>query len=296
MLEESLSFLNEHPTIKNVTELIIVSALTLVVLIVILHLEKKATKKMGIFKTSINMRYAEIIFRFIIIFIAVQWVVLSSPLTRPFGKILFQGSALIVAIAGFAAQPVISDLICGLMISITKPFDIGDRIELENGTSGIVKDITLHHVVIQTIDTLQMIVPNSKLSSMMLQNMSYRTTVRSLHFRFNVSYDTDVKEAMAVIFNAVKASPYSIPGKKGKSGQQEYGDVYFFSFSESSLVLVVTVYFEPTHPSEVVKSDINLRVKNALNAAGIEIPYNYVNVVLGGKEPETEEENEKKQA
>ena len=78
---------------------------------------------------------------------------------------------MIAAVAGFAAQPVIADLICGMMISATKPFDIGDRIELEDGTAGIVKDITLRHVTLQDIDTIVRIIPNSKLNGMKITNM-----------------------------------------------------------------------------------------------------------------------------
>ena len=44
--------------------------------------------------------------------------------------------------------------------------------------------------------------------------------------------------------------------------------------------MATTVYYEPTTPTEVVKSDINTRVKRALDENGIEIPYNYVNVVV----------------
>ena len=49
--------------------------------------------------------------------------------------------------------------------------------------------------------------------------------------------------------------------------------------------MATTVYYEPTNPTEAVKDDINSRVKRALDAAGIEIPYNYVTVAMP---PETE--------
>ena len=263
------------------------------VVFVILRLEKKAGRKVGALKSNINIRFVENIVRFIVILVAFQWVIFSSPLTKSIGTVVFRGSALLVAIGGFAAQPVIADLICGLMISFTKPFDIGDRIELEDGTAGIVKDITVRHVVIQKIDTIQMIVPNSKLNGMKLLNMSYHTETRSIYFQFNVSYDTDVKNAMAVIFGAIKESPYSIPGKKRKdSDEYEYGPVYFLAYTDSSLQLAVTVYFEPVHPSEVVKSDINTRVNYALKDAGIEIPYNYVTVVMNQPEKTPAEDKE----
>ena len=278
-----LQFFENHPTLWEVIKLAFMTAVAVVVLMFVLRMEKKLVHRLLADRRSINLRFVESIARFVLILLAVQWVVMSSPITESFGKVLFQGTAIIGAIAGFAAQPVIADMICGLMISATKPFDIGDRIELEDGTAGVVKDITLRHVVLQTIDTVRLIIPNSKLNSMQLTNMSYHAPVRSVHFRFSVAYHADPQFAMEVIRRAVAESPYSVPGRQGEAGG-EYGPVYFISYAESSLVMATTVYFDPANATEVVKSDINTRVKRALDAAGIEIPYNYVNVVMRGGE------------
>ena len=276
-------FFQAHPTLWQALKLIFTAVVTIVVVTFLLRMEKKASGKLLAKNNSINLRFVESIARFVLILVAVEWVVMSSPLTQSFGRVLFQGTAIIGAIAGFAAQPVIADMICGLMLTLTKPFDIGDRIELEDGTSGIVKDLTMRHVVLQGIDTLRIIVPNSKLSGMKVTNMSLPDRLRSIHFRFGVSYDTDVERAMAVIRRAVEESPHSVPGKPGPSGN-DYGPVYFIAFEDSSLVLETTVYFEQKSPTEVVRSDINSRVKRALEAAGIEIPYNYVNLVMKEKQ------------
>ncbi len=273
-------FFQSHPTLWQALKLVFTAVVTAVVVTYLLRFEKKVTRKLLSKVNNINLRFVASILRFIVILLAVQWVIMSSPLTQSFGRILFQGTAIVGAIAGFAAQPVIADLICGLMLSATKPFDIGDRIELEDGTAGIVKDITLRHVVLQTIDTMRVIIPNSKLNAMKVTNMSLRgSRLRSIHFHFGTAYGTDVERAIAVIRQAVEESPHTVPGKPGAAGN-EYGPVYFMAFEESSLTLATTVYFEPTTPSEVVKSDINARVKRALEAAGIEIPYNYINVVM----------------
>ena len=271
--------LNSHPMLGEVLKLIATAVLTSVAVSFALRLEKKASRRLIEKRGNINIRFVESVVRFVIIFLAVQWIVMSSPLTQSFGSVLFQGTAIVGAIAGFAAQPVISDMICGLMISATKPFDIGDRIELDNGTAGIVRDITLRHVVLQDIDTVVQVIPNSKLNGMKIANMSYRTKTRSLHMHFSVAYGTEIEKAMDVIARAVRESEYSIPGKDGKNGK-EYGPVYFIQYEESGLVLATTVYYEPATPTEMVKSDINTRVKRALEENGIEIPYRYVNVIL----------------
>ena len=67
---------------------------------------------------------------------------------------------------------------------------------------------------------------------------------------------------------------------KEKEGEMEYGPVYFIAYADSSLTMATTVYYEPTVTTEVLKNDINMRVNKAFKENGIEIPYNYVNVVM----------------
>jgi small-conductance mechanosensitive channel len=119
---------------------------------------------------------------------------------------------------------------------------------------------------------------------MLLKNMSRSSKpgMRSIYFRFGVAYHTDMDKAKQVVREAVEACPYSVPGKNGPDGM-DYAPVYFIEYDDSSLVLTTTVYYTPSHPTEVVKSDINTRVKCALEEAGIEIPYNYVNVIFSDK-------------
>lgn len=194
-------------------------------------------------------------------------------------KTLLGGTAIISAVLAFAAQDVIKDILAGMMISIHKPFEIGDRIELEDGTAGIVENITLRHVVLINIDTLRIIIPNSKLNSLKLVNLSVGEFDRSAHFRFSVGYDTDIALAKRVIFEAVKESEYSIPVARVKGDAVKYPPVYFMRFADSALILEVTVYYEKCFTTETVINDINTRVREALMANGIEIPYNYVTVV-----------------
>ena len=274
-----LEFLRSNPTLWEALKLILSAVITFVLVSLLLRFESKVSKRLIGKRNNINLRFVENIVRFVVIFLAVQWVVMSSPITQSFGRVLFQGTAIIGAIAGFAAQPVIADMICGLILSATKPFNIGDRIELEDGTAGIVQDITLRHVTLLVIDTVVCVIPNSKLNNMKITNMSRGAGLCSMHMRFNVSYDTEIEKAMAVIGRAVRESPHTVPDRRDGE-DAEYGPVYFIEYADSSLVMATTVYFPPTVTTEVVKSDINLRVKRALDENGFEIPYNYVNVVM----------------
>ena len=273
-------FFDKTTALGQAVELLIYTFIACIATTIILLIYNRFVKKKLKDKKNIQIRFTQNIIRTLIILIAVIWVLVSSTATTDIGKVLFQGTAIIGAVAGLAAQPVLGDLFSGLALSFNKPFEIGDRIELDNGTRGIVMDITPRHVVLRTIDTIDVIVPNSKINSCLITNMSHNTKIRSVHMRFNVAYGTDIEKAMKVVRDAVIESDYSEPEWKNK----DYGPVYFISYADSSLVLATTVYFKPVNATEVVMSDINKRVNDAFAREGIEIPFNYVNVVMKDKD------------
>ncbi len=214
------------------------------------------------------------------IFVAVVILALSAfGGTNSVWQTLLGGTAVISAVVAFAAQDVIKDVLAGMMISLYKPFEIGSRIELEDGTAGIVEDITMRHVVLIGLDSVRIVIPNSRLNAMRLSNFSYHTDLRSVQFRFPIGYDSDVELAKKVIAQAIEECEYTVPGKKSGSGEVNYGPVYFLELADSALIMAVTVYYYKTSATEAVKSEINTRVREALTQNGIEIPYNYVNVI-----------------
>ncbi len=273
-MEAISKFLKDHPTISTWGSLGLSILVAVIIVFILLKFEKKIAARMIKKFDGINARFTEKLIRFLIIFIATMAVIMGNKITQSFGSSLFQGTAVLAAIAGFAAQPILSNMFCGFMISTTKPFNIGDRIELDDGTAGIVKDITIRHVVLQGIDTLKIVIPNSEINNRRITNLSHMTRTRSIHFRFQVGLNTNADDAKRIIREAIEESPHSVP----RDGE-DYSPVYFLNFTDNGLMMATTVYYEPTSPTEAVKDDINSRVKRALEANNIEIPYNYVTVV-----------------
>ena len=193
-------------------------------------------------------------------------------------SIFLKGSALVVAIVGFAAQPAISDLICGFLISVNKPFEIGDRIVPEGMEPGIVEDITLRHTVIRIYDGLRVIVPNSVLNTKTVINTSYKNDRRGIHLTYSVSYDTDVQYAMDTIRDCVVESPYTL-GVETDGINEDSGPVYFLKFADSALILETTIWITRQTNSYVATTDVNNRINRAFKERGIEIPYNFINVI-----------------
>ena len=267
-------------TLGRTFEFLFHAAIAAVVLTIVLIVYNRIVSKSLRDKKNIQIRFTQNLIRFLFVIAAVIWVLVSSSATTDIGKVLFQGTAIIGAVAGLAAQPILGDLFSGIAISFHRPFEIGDRIELNNGIKGVVMDITPRHVVIRSIDTIDIIVPNSIINSSIITNTNYDSKTRSLNLKFNVAYGTDIDHAKKVLRKAVMDSEFTVPSWKGKY----YGPVYFSSHADSSLVLSTTIYYPVTAATEAVVSDINTRVNKAFAKEGIEIPFNYVNVVMKDEE------------
>lgn len=211
-------------------------------------------------------------------------IALISSLTgiRSVWQTMLGGTAIVSAVVAFVAQDIIKDILAGLMISVHRPFEPGDRIVLEDGTNGIVETMTLRHVVLIGVDTLRYIIPNSKINAMKISNLSYHREDRAVQLQFAVGYESDMALVKRTIARAVKDSPYSLPNLKDANGRPRYADPYFLAFESSALRMQVTVYYPTSIKTEVIVDDINVRVREALREANIEIPYSYVNVITSG--------------
>jgi small conductance mechanosensitive channel len=194
---------------------------------------------------------------------------------------LLGSTAVIAVVAGLAANEVLKDMFAGLELSIYKPFDVGSRIMLEDGTAGIVEKMTLRHVVVMLLDTTRLIVPNSKANSGMIVNYSYLDTVpRSLELKFPIGYTSDIEKAKEIVRKTICDCPLTLNEDKYKEDEPNSRSVYFLSLGESSLILGATVKFPHEIRTEVVKDEINTQVFKALEENGIEIPYKYMNVIV----------------
>ena len=197
-----------------------VKFIVLIAIIVVSNLVIAFLKNQTKFRTSLHGKYLLQIIRLIIFVICLAEMLEAIDPELNMRSILLRGSALVVAVLGFAAQPVISAVMSGLLISIHKPFEIGDRVIIDGAATGVVEDITLRHTVISIYDGFRVIIPNSELNSRVVTNTSYRMKDRrGIHLSYSVSYETDVQKAMDVIRDCVAASPYtlSVENRKGKA-------------------------------------------------------------------------------
>jgi small-conductance mechanosensitive channel len=84
---------------------------------------------------------------------------------------ILASSAVLGLVIGFAARQTIANMVAGMLLAITQPLRIGDRVTFEEET-GRVDDVTLSYTYIDTGDGRLMVVPNEKIVSGTLFNHS----------------------------------------------------------------------------------------------------------------------------
>ncbi|MBR5338057.1 MAG: mechanosensitive ion channel family protein [Lachnospiraceae bacterium] len=260
---------------------ILITLLFIAIYILVFILLLKGNKK--IFHNIMEKRGGSVSYQFLEKVISL--VIIVYFIVIPLGgdqvaRSLLGSTAVIAAVVGLAANDVIKDMLAGLQISIYKPFDVGSRVQLEDGRTGVVEKLNLRHVVLRQIDTTRLIVPNAKASTMIITNYSYGDVPRSIEMKFPIGYGSDIEKAKNIIRETICSSPLTLNEDSFKEGDPNSRTVYFLDLSDSALLIGATIYYPYDIRSEVVKDEINTQVFNALKNAGIEIPYNYVNVVM----------------
>jgi small conductance mechanosensitive channel len=116
---------------------------------------------------------------------------------------LVAGIGVIGVGAGLALQGVLSNIVAGLTIIFTKPFRVGEYIEV-SGVHGQVKAIDLSATVLTHSDLSTVVVPNKKIVGEILHNYG---NVRQLHIAVGVGYGSDMNRVLALTRQIIETNP-----------------------------------------------------------------------------------------
>jgi len=112
---------------------------------------------------------------FIVGVLGVGSVLMTFPNVRQLGASLLASAGLAGIVAGFAARPVLGNLIAGLQIALTQPIRIDDVLIVENEW-GRVEEITETYVVVRIWDDRRLIVPLEYFIQHPFQNWTRHTS------------------------------------------------------------------------------------------------------------------------
>jgi len=91
---------------------------------------------------------------------------------------------------GFGLQEITKNLISGLTLLVEGKLQVGDYIEFD-GLLGYIQEISIRSTVIRTFDGVDVVVPNSNLTSNRVLNWSYKSLTGKIRLSIGVAYDSD---------------------------------------------------------------------------------------------------------
>lgn len=180
------------------------------------------------------------------------------------------GAAGIAGVAiGFAAQTSVSNLISGLFVLTEGSIHVGDTI-IVGDVTGVVDEVKLLSIRVHTFDNQMVRIPNSTIINSNLTNNSYHDK-RRLTLNVGVDYSTDMKLALETLKKAPELCPTVL--------KDPAPAVWFDGFADSSINLVVAVWFKPEDFLQT-KNDLYIAIKKVLDEANISIPFNQMDVMI----------------
>lgn len=170
----------------------------------------------------------------------------------------------------FAMQSVLGNLVAGLNIIFTKPFTVGEYIELL-GVYGEVKNISVFTTTLLHADNSRVVVPNRKIIGEILHNYG---KIRQMSLSVGVAYDADIKLARATIKGILDGNPRILKEPAAVVGVSSLGD---------SAVVISVLPWVAVPDFFVAQTEVNEAIIEEFGKKKISIPYPQTEVRILGK-------------
>lgn len=224
---------------------------------------------------------------FVVYLLALIFLFYNIPAFKSIGVALFASAGIFAAIAGFASQTALANMVSGVMIVIFRPFRVNDLISIRELT-GTVENITLRHTIIRDFDNQRLIIPNSQISAETILNSSIEDERICVRLQMGISYDSDVDKALEIMVEEAMKQPLRIDGRTeaDKAAGEDEVRARVIGFGDSSVTLRIWAWVKNPDDGFELKWDLYKNIKKRFDAEGIEIPFPYRTIVM--KKPKDE--------
>ncbi len=168
---------------------------------------------------------------------------------------------------GMALSGTLQNFAGGVLILLFKPFKVGHFIKAQ-GFSGTVKEIQIFNTILLTPDNHEVIVPNGGLATNALENFSTQEK-RKIIWTFGIGYGDSVQKAREVLTELLTNDERIL--------KEEPPFIQLAELGDSSVNLTVRVWVKAEHYWPV-HFEINEKVYEAFNDAGLNIPFPQMDV------------------
>ena len=161
---------------------------------------------------------------------------------------------------GLALEGSMANVAAGLLLLITRPYNVGDYVEL-SGQEGTVDDLNIFTTTLRTVDNVKVIIANGEVRGSTIKNLTSLGR-RRVDVDFGIDYDDDMDKAMDIIKKTA--------AKDKRLLEAPWAKVVYLN--DSSVDIQMRVWCKPEDYWDV-RFDLIKDVKEAFDKGGISIPY-----------------------
>lgn len=173
------------------------------------------------------------------------------------------GGALGVGL-GFGLQKLASNYVSGFVILLERSLRIGDNVKID-GFEGRVTDIKTRYTMIRSVNGREAIVPNEKVITERVENLSLSDPKVLVVTQLTVGYDSDVAQVQKILCDCAMASERVLKDPPAVAHLAQFAP----DGLEFSLCFWIS---DPENGQLNVKSEVHIAILAALRLAKIEIP------------------------
>lgn len=242
------------------------AVVTLLVCLVVVHILGKLLRRL-LARTRLDeriQRYALAGAKLVLYIVTV--VIVAESLHIPMTSLVALLSVGSLGIT-LAAEDILGNVAGGLVILSSRPFSIGDFVEV-SGTSGTVHEISLNHTKLVTPDGHLVMLPNKELASSQMINytvLGRRRVVQKVTASYDAPTDTVKKACMAAVAMTENVLEDPAPA------------VYLTAYKDSSIEYSIYCWAAPDDYWPVYLS-LGEHLRETFQQAGVEMTYDHLNV------------------
>ncbi len=243
-------------TVGNLLWLVVILALSVIIArLTVTNLRRALEHK-------ISKNELEILLKVIYFTIVILGVVIALPnIIADLSGLLVAGGILGIII-GFASQSVVSNFVSGLFLMVEQPVKIGDNVNVGE-ISGNVEDISILSTTVKTYDGVYVRIPNEKVFNSEITNY-WANVARRFDYVVGIRYQDDAGKAIGIIRGVLMEHPFVL--------HKPSPTIFVEELADNGVNINVKVW----SPAKVwwdVKIELLWKIKVALEAEGIEIPF-----------------------
>ncbi|MEZ4367625.1 MAG: mechanosensitive ion channel [Kofleriaceae bacterium] len=173
-------------------------------------------------------------------------------------------SAVLLVGIGFGLQTVAENFISGLILLVERPVGKGDFVRVGD-TLGTVEDVGLRASKLVTRDGVTMIIPNSRLVSDAVENLTVPTQAVRISVDVGVAYGSDLEVVRAALLEVAAASDHVLAAPAPMVLMRGFGD--------SSLDVSLVVWIADARTDLIVASELRFAIDATFRRRDVTIPF-----------------------